>query len=130
MDLYAAIDPRTSAAAARATRLRSFVVATGEGACVIGLKAGEGSIEHFPVRHDDDVESRRRFQFSEQLAGKALGPVPHDRGTQLSCGRYAQSTPHAPILRHEQRHEAAAQAQAVLIGLLEFRTPSDPFVAG
>jgi len=107
-----------------------FACTSGEGLCVIGLKAGEGRIEHFPARHDDDVEAGWRFQSSEQLAGQTLGSVPHDRGAQLPCGCHAQSTPRGPVWRHEEGHEAAAQALAVLIGPLEIRTLSDPFVPG
>jgi hypothetical protein len=129
-DLYAAIAPRTRAAAARPVRGRLLAITSGEGVCVIGLKAGEGRIEHFPARHDDDVEAGWRFQSSEQLAGQTLRSVPHDRGAQLSRGCHAQSAPRGPVWRHEEGHETATQALAALIGPLEFRTLSDPLVPG
>jgi hypothetical protein len=74
-----------------------FTFPTGEGVCVIGLKAGEGRIEHFPARHDDDVEAGWRFLSSKQLAGQALGSIPHNCGAQLPCRRHAQPAPHAPV---------------------------------
>jgi hypothetical protein len=74
-----------------------FTFTSGEGVCVIGLKAGEGRIDHFPARYDDDVETGWRFVFPEQLAGQALGSVPNDRRTQLSCGGHAQPALRAPI---------------------------------
>lgn len=128
--LYAAISPRTIVTATRPSGLWLFAVTTGEGACVIGLKAGKGRIEHFPARHDDDVESRWRFQSSEQLTGKALGPVPHDCGAKLPGSGHAQPAPCASVRGDEQRHEPAAQTLAVLISPFEFRTSSNPFVSG
>ena len=97
MDLYAASAPRTRAAAARPTRVGVFTFTSGEGVCVIGLKAGEGRIEHFPARHDDEVETGWRFVFPEQLTGQALGSVPHDRGPQLSCGCHTQPASQASV---------------------------------
>jgi hypothetical protein len=63
--------------AARPTRVRLLTVTSGKGGGVIGFKAGERRIEHFPAWHKDDIQPRRRFLFSEQLAGETLGPVPH-----------------------------------------------------
>src|SRR5687768_2750822 len=128
--LYAAISPRTVVTATRPGGLCLFAVTTGEGACVIGLKAGKGRIEHFPARHDDDVESRWRFQFSEQLTGETLGPVPHDRGAKLPGSRHAQSAPCASVRADEECHEPAAEALPVLISPFELGTSSNPFVPG
>lgn len=128
--LYAAISPRTIVTATRPSGLWLFAVTTGEGACVIGLKAGKGRIEHFTSRHNDDVESRGRFQSSEQLAGETLGPVPHHRGSKLPGSRHAQSAPCASVWCHKQRHEPAAQTLAVLIGPFEIRTSSNPLEPG
>ena len=97
IDLYAASAPRTRAAAARPTGVGVFTFTSGEGVCVIGLKAGEGRIEHFPARYDDEVETGWRFVSPEQLAGQALGSVPHDRRAQLSCGCHAQPASWAPV---------------------------------
>ena len=128
--LYAAISPRTVVTATRPCGLWLFAVTTGESACVIGLKAGKGRIEHFPARHDDNVESRWRFQSSEQLAGETLGPVPHGRGAKLPGSRHAQSAPCASVRGDEQCHEPAAETLAVLISPFEFRTSSNPLVPG
>jgi hypothetical protein len=110
--------------------VRLVSVTSGEGGAVIGFKAGEGRIEHFPARHDDDIQARRRFLLSEQLAGETLGPVPHDRGAEFPCGGNTQSTSFAAVWRYEQRHEPAGQPPAVLIRLLEFWSSSDAFVPG
>ena len=129
-DLYAATSPSTRAAAARPARLRLLTVTSGECGGVIGLKAGEGRIEHFPARHKDDIQPRRRFLFSEQLAGETLGPIPHHGGAEFSSGGDPEARPLAAVGRHEEGHEPARQPQAVLVRLLEFWAPSDAFVPG
>ena len=129
-DLYAATSPSTSAIAARPTRVRRLTVTSGKGGGVIGLKAGERRIEHFPAWHEDDIQPRRRFLFSEQLAGEALGPVPHYGGAEFSGGGDPKATPLAAVWRHEQGHKPARQPQAVLVRLLEFWPSSDAFVPG
>jgi hypothetical protein len=68
------------------------MLASGEGGCVVGFKAGKGRIEHFPARHEDDIQSRRRLLSPEQLAGKTFGPIPYNGGTELACGGYSEST--------------------------------------
>jgi len=76
MDLYAPTRASTMAITTRSPRLRSLTLTSGKGGRVIGFKAGKGRIEHFPARHEDDVQSRGRFLFPEQLAGKTFRPVP------------------------------------------------------
>ena len=110
--------------------MRLVTVASGEGGVVIGLKAGEGCIEHFPARHEDDIQARRPFLLSEQLPGKALGPVPHNRGAEFSSSGHAKPAPVAAVWRHEQGHEPAGQPQAVFVCPLEFRSPSDAILPG
>jgi hypothetical protein len=105
-------------------------VTSGEGGVVIGLKGGEGRMEHFSARHEDDIQARRRFLLSEQLAGETLGAVPHNRGSEFPSGGNSKPAPVAAVRRHEQGHEPAGQTQAVLIRLLEFRSPSNPILPG
>ena len=61
MDLYAATSASTKAIATRPARVRLVTVASGESGAVIGLKAGEGRIEHFSARDEDDLESGWRL---------------------------------------------------------------------
>jgi hypothetical protein len=88
--LYAPTSPSTSALAARSRALWLRAVTSGECGGVIGLKAGERRIEHFPARNEDYVQPRGRLLFSEQFPGEALSPVSHDRGSQFPRGRDAQ----------------------------------------
>jgi hypothetical protein len=62
-----------------------------EGGTVIGFKAGEERIEHFPPGHDDDVEPFDRLVPPEHLAGQAFGPVAVRRRAQLAGGRDAEA---------------------------------------
>jgi hypothetical protein len=130
MDLYAATSASTKAIATRPARVRLVTVAPGEGGAVIGLKAGKGRIEHFSARHEDDIQTRRRFLLTEQLTGETLGPVPHNRGAEFSSGGHAKPAPVAAVWRHEQGHEPAGQPQAVLVCPLEFRSPPDAILPG
>ena len=107
----------------------ALTVASGKGCGVVDLKAGEGRIEHFSARHEDDIESGWRLLFPDQLAGKTLGPVPDNSGPELSCRRNTESTPIAAVWRHKQSHEPAPQPQAVFIRPLKLRTPPDPLVS-
>jgi hypothetical protein len=43
---------------------------------IFSFKAGEGGIEHFPARHDDDVEGGGDFMAPEHLPGEAFGAIP------------------------------------------------------
>ena len=45
---------------------------------VIGFEAGEGGIEHFPARHDDDVGAGGHLVTPEHLAGEAFGAIAID----------------------------------------------------
>jgi len=45
---------------------------------VVGFEAGEGSIEHFPARDDDNVEAGFHLVAPEHLAGEALGAIAID----------------------------------------------------
>ena len=129
-DLSAARSPRTSAIAARSARLRLSAFTSGEGCGVVGLKAGEGRIEHFPAGYQNQIQPRRRLVFPEQLAGEALGPVPHDSGAEFSCGGDTKPAPRAAVGRHEQGHEPARQSHAVFVRLLELGTTPDAFMPG
>jgi hypothetical protein len=58
--------------------MRIFAVPSLESGVIVGFKAGEGSIEHFPARHDHDIKSGGHFVATEQLARQALGAVAFD----------------------------------------------------
>ena len=89
--------------APRPGRLRSlpFVFSPVKGGNVVGFKAGERSIEHFPPRHDDDVETRGNSVPPEDLAREALGSVALDGRPKLPGGGNSQPGCDPTIRHHE-----------------------------
>jgi hypothetical protein len=87
--------------------VRLGAVTSGESGAVIGLKTGEGRIEHFSARYEDHIQARGRFLLSKQFAGEALGPVSHYCGPELPGGSNSKPAPVATVWRHEQGHEPA-----------------------
>src|SRR4030095_6658187 len=81
----------TAAVATAATRLDATLTASVEGARVISFKGGEGSIEHFPARHDHSALSRLRlenwsaFVAPEQLPRQALRAISTGGRAQLAA---------------------------------------------
>jgi hypothetical protein len=72
------------------TRLASTLPALLNGPVEIGFNLGEGSIEHFPARHNYyvqswlGVESRSGFVAPEQLSHLALHPISASGRSQLT----------------------------------------------
>jgi hypothetical protein len=72
------------------TRLASTLPALLNGPVEIGFNFGEGSIEHFPARHNYYVqswlcvESRSGFVVPEQLPHQTLHPISTNSRSQLT----------------------------------------------
>ena len=77
---------RTSAAvtASDAAVAGRWAIASGEEFPVVGLKAGERSIEHFPAGHDDNVEPFSDLIPPEHLARETFQAIPKDRAPELA----------------------------------------------
>jgi hypothetical protein len=101
-------------------------VSFAEGGHVIGFKAGERCIEHFPARHDDDVETVRNLVAPKQLAGEAFGAVSYHGRPEFPRGSHPQSRPSASIGYHKQHHESAVNPDAGGVGSLELRAAPNP----
>ena len=67
------MNPRTSAATGSPSAGRWTPASTLKGLKVVGFEACKGGIEHFPARHDDDIESGGELVPSEEFARKAFG---------------------------------------------------------
>ena len=100
-------------------------IAAGKGGKVVGFKAGERCIEHFPARHDDDVQTGRDRVAPEHLARQPFGAVAFDGRSQFSRGRDAEPRGGAAIRHHEQHHEPSVDSRAGLVGALEFGPATD-----
>jgi hypothetical protein len=100
-----------------------------EGGEVVGFNAGERCIEHFPSRHDDDVEPCCDLVPPEYLAGEALGPVTFDGRPELSgCGD-SQTGCGAAVGHDEEHHVSAVNPDARFIGTFELRPATNPIGA-
>lgn len=92
---------------------------------VIGFEAGEGGIEHFPARHDDDVDAGGDFMAPEHLSGEAFGAVPFDGRPEFPRGSHTEAGCGSAIRQHEQCHEAAVDASALFVDALKFGPAAD-----
>lgn len=109
-------------------RPRPFVVASFECAKEVGFNAGERCIEHFPPRHNDDVEPGRHLVTPEYFAGAALGAVALHGGAEFPCGRHAEPRRRSAVRDDEQCHEAGVNPDPRVVGAFEFRSP--PYAIG
>lgn len=100
-----------------------------EGGNVVGFKIGERGIEHFPARHDDDVQTCRNLVSPEHFPRTAFGTVTFDCRSEFPGRRDAQPGRDAAIQRHEQHHVSAVDARAGGVGALEIRSAPDAFGA-
>jgi hypothetical protein len=96
----------------------------------VGFDVGEGGIQHFPPRHDDDVEARRDFVAPEQFSGQPLCPVAYDGGTQFAGRRHADSRPLGTVGHREDGHEPTVYSNAGVVGAFELGPATDPLRGG
>jgi hypothetical protein len=94
---------------------------------VVGFEDGEGGIEHFPARHDDDVEAGGNLVAPEHLSGEAFGAVAFDGRPEFPRGSHAKSRCRAAVGQHEHSHETAVDASALIVDALEFGPAADAF---
>lgn len=88
---------------------------------VIGFKGGEGSIDHFPARHDDHIQAGVKLVPPEQFPGQPFGSVPDDGSTHLPCGCNTYSWCPTTVFHDEHGHIPALNPNARIVGTLEFR---------
>src|SRR5690606_18729923 len=102
-----------------------FVVASFECAKEVCFNAGERCIEHFPPRHDHDVESCRHLVTPEHFAGAALGAVALNGRPELPCGGHAEPRRRSAVRDDEEGHEPGVNPDPRLVRAFEFRPPPD-----
>ena len=95
---------------------------------VIGFKAGEGGIEHFPARHNNDVEAGVHLVAPEHLACEALGAIAVDRRANLPRRRHSQPRRGAIVWQHEYGHDPAVRFDSRLVDAFELGPAADPFI--
>jgi hypothetical protein len=100
-------------------------MAAGEEVAVVGLKAGERSIEHFPPGNDHDVEPLCDLIPPEHLTRQTFHSVPEHGTTELSRRRDAESAQRAGIRNDENRHVLAMEPYPGVVGVLKLRASPD-----
>ena len=104
---------------------RTLAAVALENGVVIGFEAGEGGIEHFPARYDDDVDTGGDFMAPEHLSGEAFGAVPNDGRPEFPRGGHAETRRSPAIWQHEQGYEASMDPSAILVDALELGPAAD-----
>jgi len=103
-----------------------WLAASGEQCGVVSFKDCERSIEHFPTRHDHDIEAANILTSPEQLAGTAFRPVALDSRAQLARGSHTKSRSRCPIWHDEHRHEPAVDLGARAVDSFKLGTAAYP----
>jgi hypothetical protein len=104
---------------------RSSTVAPLEEPAVVGFKAGEGSIEHFPPWDDDHIVSGRGSLAPEHFSRQALCAVSNDGRPEFFRRRDAKPRRRPAIGHEKHRHEPAVNPHARGIRALEIRPVPD-----
>jgi hypothetical protein len=112
MSLYALSAASTAAAAI-------------EGGTVVGFKAGEGRMEHFPAWNDDDIEACGHLLAPEYLPRQALGAVPNDCGPEFPGCSHTEPQHGAAVRQYHQIHEPPAHPHSLAVDTFEIGSASD-----
>ncbi len=119
---------------AASSRLPSTLPAFLNGPAEIGFNLGEGSIEHFPARHNDYVQSwlcvenRRTFVAPEQLPCEALHAIPTNSRPQLTAGGDAEPRVCARVRNDDDGHESRINPSSFGIYAFKLGAPANPLM--
>jgi hypothetical protein len=121
------------AAVTPATPRDGILTALLEGSGVVGFKGAEGSIEHFPARHNHDIQSTLRleswsdFVAPEQLPRQALRAISTDGRTQFAACGDTQPRVCVRVRNDDDGHEPRVKPGSLRIGAFEFRAAANAF---
>jgi len=99
--------------------------------CVVCFKDGEGSIEHFPARHNHYIQPRRGLESwsdlvaPEQLPRQALRAISTNGRSQLAAGCDTQTRMLAGIPHDDQCHETRVKSSAFRVRAIKFLAAAD-----
>ena len=88
---------------------------------VVSFEVGEGSIEHFPARHDDNVEAGSHFVTPEELSGQTLGSVTSTAEPIFACRRHAEPSRRAAVGSVKTVMNLPCARAPVVVDALELR---------
>ena len=99
--------------------------------CVVGFKSGEGSIEHFPARHNHYIQPRPGLESwsdlvaPEQLPRQALCAISTNGRSQLAACCDTQPRMLAGIPHDDQCHETRVKSSAFRVRAIKFPAAAD-----
>jgi len=99
--------------------------------CVVGFKSGEGSIEHFPARHNHYIQPRPGLESwsdlvaPEQLPRQALCAISTNGRSQLAACCDTQPRMLAGIPHDDQCHETRVKSSAFRVRAIKFLAAAD-----
>ena len=95
---------------------------------VFALKGSQTGAEHFALRDNDDIETRRDLMPPEHFAHEALGAIPFNCAAVSLRGGDAESTHRQRSRQDEDGREAPVNFRAPLVHLLEIGAPANMFL--
>src|SRR5262245_42597797 len=95
---------------------------------VITFNRVQARLEQLASGDDDDVKARRDLVTPEHFTDQTFRSVSLDRPSKLFRGGDAQPPDRQGVCQDEQRTEAALNARAALVHLLELDAATDVFV--
>jgi hypothetical protein len=124
---------RIPSAATASSRADAALTALFKGPGVVSFKGGEGSIEHFPARHDHYVQSRLRLEnwsdlvAPEQLPRQPLRAISSSRRSQFAARRDPQSWVSTRVRNDDDGHEPRVKSNSFCVRAFEFRATANTF---
>jgi hypothetical protein len=80
-------------------------MASVKGVRIVTLEARKGRIQHFPARHDNDVQAGSDLMTPEDLSSEPLGAISLNRDTELPAGGNTQPRHRTAVASDEEGHE-------------------------
>ena len=103
---------------------------TFEGGGVVGFEHGKGSIEHFPARDDDNVESYVNLPTPKHLTAQAFCAVTNDGRPDFPGRGNPEPLRGAAIRQDKHGHETAVNPGAFLVNALEIQPATNTLGGG
>jgi hypothetical protein len=94
---------------------------------VFSFKGGQAGVEHFPLRHDHDVEAARDLVTTKNLSNQSFSSVSLDGAAELLCRRNAQPARRRLTRKKEDGEEPPVHPRASLVDLLELGAATKAF---
>jgi hypothetical protein len=92
---------------------------------IVGLKDGQGGVEHLALGYDDDIKPWRDVVVTENLSYESFSSISSNGSAQLFRGRDAQPSDRAMIGQDEHGRVAAVDPGTALVDFLKLGATAD-----